>query len=76
MNSGNEIAFLKLNFPKPKVFTGESAVAQLELYLRDDVSGLNGFQLTSSPTDGFSGGKMVELKNQYRRVQEIGRAHV
>jgi hypothetical protein len=69
VNSGNEIAFLKLNFPKPKVFTGESAVAQLELYLRDDVSGLNGFQLTSSPTDGFSGGKMVELKNQYRRVQ-------
>lgn len=75
MNSGNELAFLKLNFPKQKIYTGESLVAYLELYLRDDVSGLNGFQLNSSATDGFSAGKFVELPNQRRRVQVGSRAY-
>jgi hypothetical protein len=69
VSSGNEVAFLKLVFPKPKTYVGESAVGRLELYLRDDVQGLNGFQLTSSPADGFSAGKAVELQNQRRRVQ-------
>ena len=69
VNSGSELAFLKLTFPSQKVYVGECAVAQLELYLREDVSGLNGFQLTSSATDGFSAGKLVELQNQRRRVQ-------
>ena len=72
VNSGSEVAFLKLDFPKPQIYVGEPAVARLELYLRDDVQNLNGFQLTSSPTDGFSAGKTVELPNQRRRVQ-IGR---
>jgi hypothetical protein len=49
-------------------------VAQLELYLREDVSGLNGFQMTSSDTEGFSSGKLVELQNQRRRVQ-VGNRH-
>lgn len=69
VNSGNELAFLKLTFPRQKVYVGECAVAQLELYLREDVSGLNGFQITSSATEGFSAGKLVELQNQRRRVQ-------
>jgi hypothetical protein len=69
VNSGSEVAFLKFNFPRNKIYVGEPEVGQLELYLRDDVSGLNGFQLTSSPTDGFSAGKTVELQNQRRRVQ-------
>jgi hypothetical protein len=69
LSSGNEVAFLKFDFPKDRIYVGEPAVAWLELYLRDDVSGLNGFQLTSSPTDGFNAGKMVELQNQRRRVQ-------
>jgi len=69
VNSGNEVAFLKLSFPKQKVYVGECAVAQLELYLREDVSGLNGFQMTSSDTEGFSSGKLVEFQNQRRRVQ-------
>ena len=68
VNSGNEVAFLKLNFSKPKVFSGESAVAQLELYLRDDVQNIGNFQLTGSATDGFSAGKTVMLQNQQRRV--------
>lgn len=69
VNSGNEIAFLKLSLPKQKLYAGECAVAQLTLYLRDDVTGLHGFQMTSFATDGFTAGKFVELQNQRRRVQ-------
>ena len=69
VNSGSEIAFLKLNFPKQKVYAGETVVARLALYLRDDVQNFGNFQITSSPTDGFSAGKTVELQNQRRRVQ-------
>jgi len=68
VNAGGEVAFLKLNFPKQKVYAGEAVVAQLELYLRDDVSELNGVQLTGAATDGFAAGKLVLLKNQQRRV--------
>jgi hypothetical protein len=69
VNSGDEVAFLKLTFPKPKIYVGESAVARLELYLRDDVQNFGNFQLNSSPANGFSAGKTVELQNQRRRVQ-------
>jgi hypothetical protein len=70
VNSGNEVAFLKFTFPKSKVYAGESAVGRLELYLRDDVQNFGNFQLTGSPTDGFSSGKTIEpQKNQWRRVQ-------
>src|SRR5665213_2558870 len=69
VNSGNEAAFLKLVFPPQKVYVGESAVARLELYLRDDVQNFGNFHLTSSPTDGFSAGKTAELQNQRHRVR-------
>jgi hypothetical protein len=69
VSSGNEVAFLKLTFPKQKIYVGESAVGRLELYLRDDVQNFGNFQLTGSPADGFSAGKLVELPNQRRRVQ-------
>ena len=69
VNSGNEVAFLKFVLPKKQVYLGEPVVGMLELYLRDDVQNINGFQLTSSPTDGFSAGKTIELNNQRRRTQ-------
>jgi hypothetical protein len=69
VNSGSEVAFLKLVFPKNKIYVGEPAVGRLELYLRDDVQNLSNFQLTSSPTDGFSAGKAAELQNQRHRAQ-------
>ena len=68
VNSGNELAFLKLVFPKNKIYVGEPVVAQLELYVRDDVQPNGNFQMTSAPTEGFSAGKLVEQHNQ-RRVQ-------
>jgi BatD DUF11 like domain len=69
VNSGNEVAFIKLDYPNKKIYAGECSVARLELYLRDDVQNFGNFQITSSPTDGFSAGKIVELQNQRRRVQ-------
>ena len=52
-----------------------SVVARLELYLRDDVQNFGNFQITGSPTDGFSAGKTVELQNQRRRVQVGNRVY-
>ena len=75
VNSGSEVAFLKFNFPKKRIYVGESAVGRLDLYLRDDVQNLGSFQLTSSPTDGFSAGKLTELQNQRRRVQVGNRVY-
>ena len=69
VNSGSEVAFLKFNFPDQKVYVGQSAVGRLELYLRDDVQNFGNFQLTGSPTDGFSVGKIAEPPNQRRRVR-------
>ena len=51
------------------MFTGESDVMHLDLYLRDEVQNFGNFQITSSATDGFSIGKMVELPSQRRRAQ-------
>jgi len=69
VNSGNEVAFLKFNFPKNRIYVGEPEVGRLELYLRDDVQNFGNFQLTGTPTDGFSAGKIAELQNQRRRLQ-------
>jgi hypothetical protein len=75
VNSGNEVAFLKFNFPKQKVYVGEPLVGRLELYLREDVQNFGNFQLNSLPTDGFSTGKTAELQNQRRRVQVGNRVY-
>jgi hypothetical protein len=69
VNSGSEVAFLKFVFPNNKIYVGEAEVGRLELYLRDDVQNFGNFQITSSPTDGFSAGKLTELQNQRRRAQ-------
>jgi len=67
--AGQEAAFMKLVVPRNKVYLGEPMVAHLELYLRDDVQGVNGFQLTSSPTEGFNAGRTAEQQGMRRRVQ-------
>jgi hypothetical protein len=69
LDSGDQVAFMKFIFPKNKVYVGEAVLGRLELYLRDDVQNFGNFQLTASPTDGFSAGKTAEPPNQRRRVQ-------
>jgi hypothetical protein len=75
VNSGSEVAFLKFAFPNTKIYIGEPEVGQLELYLRDDVQNFGNFQLSSTPADGFSTGKIMDLQNQRRRVQVGNRVY-
>jgi hypothetical protein len=67
INSGTELAFLRLVLPKKELFVGEIVVAELQLYLRSGVQNVSRFQLTGFPADGFTVGKMVE--GQKRQTQ-------
>jgi len=69
INSGSELAFVKLQLPKKEVYVGETITAQLQVYLLNRVQGINGFQLTAFPADGFTTGKMVQGQ---RRQTQIG----
>jgi len=60
VNSGSEIAFLKLSIPKNEVYAGEVLTARVDIYLRDDVQNIVNFQFTGTPANGFTVGKWVE----------------
>lgn len=75
VNSGNEVAFLKLTFPQEKVYVGECIVARMDICLRDDVQNFGNFQMTGSSADGFNVGKMSEQENQRHRVQVGSRVY-
>ncbi len=65
--SGAQPAFMKLLAPKKEFFVGETAVVQVDLYLRSDVASAGQFQFTSLPTVGFTSGKWVQ--GQQRQTQ-------
>lgn len=67
INSGSELAFLKLILPRKQVYVGETFTAQLQLHLLNRVQSVNQIQLAAFPADGFNVGKMVE--GQRRQVQ-------
>ncbi len=67
VNSGAEVAFLKLTLPQKKIYVGETIVGQIELCLRDDVQNFGSFQFSDTPADGFQIGKMAQGAN--RRAQ-------
>jgi hypothetical protein len=71
VNSGSQLAFLKLLVPKKEIYVGETVAAQLQIYVMNRVQGLGGFQPTAFPADGFNVGKMVEGQ---RRQTQIGNA--
>ncbi len=60
INSGNEVAFMKLQLPQNKVYVGQVLAAQLQICLREDVQNFGNFQFTTRPTDGFIVGKSVQ----------------
>lgn len=60
VNSGSEIAFMKLSLPQKKIYAGQMLTAQLQIYLRDDVQNFGNFQVTGTPADGFVIGKSAE----------------
>jgi hypothetical protein len=57
INSGNEVAFLRLLLPQQKVYVGQALTLQMQICLRDDVQNFGNFQLNSTPADGFMIGK-------------------
>jgi BatD DUF11 like domain len=68
INSGSQIAFMKLTVPEDKVYVGEALAARLEIYLRDDVRHFGNFQLTGAPADGFTVGKLREEQAQRAQI--------
>jgi hypothetical protein len=57
INSGSEVAFMRLSLAKTNFYIGEVTTANIKIYLRDDVQNHSQPQITSLPTDGFSAGK-------------------
>jgi hypothetical protein len=68
VNSGNEVAFIKLLLPQNKVYVGQVLAAQLQIYLRDDVENFGNFQFTAMPTDGFIIGKSAQGGRNRTRI--------
>jgi hypothetical protein len=60
VNSGNEIAFMRLILPQKKVYVGEMLTAQLQICVRDDVQNFGNFQLSAVNADGVAVGKSAE----------------
>jgi hypothetical protein len=69
VNSGSELAFLKLALPRKEVYVGETFTAQLQLYLLSRVQAVGQIQLTAFPAEGFTVGKMIDGP---RRQVQIG----
>ncbi|MCX7722650.1 MAG: BatD family protein [Verrucomicrobiae bacterium] len=59
IESGEQIAFLKIVLPKKKVYVGEVIVAELQFYIRAGIQLAAQPELTGFPTDGFTVGKLA-----------------
>jgi hypothetical protein len=68
IDSGNEIAFMKLSLPQKKIYAGQMLTAQLQVCVRDDVENFANFQFTGQPADGFTISKMVQGQNQRAQI--------
>jgi hypothetical protein len=60
VNSGSEVAFMKLVLPDQRVYVGQTIVAQAQIFLRDDVQNFGNFRFTATPADGFVIGKSAQ----------------
>src|ERR1017187_4768114 len=68
VNSGSELAFMRLTLPEKEVYPGEVLAARLDVYLRDDVQNFGNFQFTGTPANGFTVGKMVQDPKQRGQI--------
>jgi len=67
VNAGTQPAFLKLILPKKEVYLNEVITAELQFYFRQGVQIAGQPQLTATPTEGFTLGKIAA--GQQRQVQ-------
>ncbi|MGH7991067.1 MAG: BatD family protein, partial [Limisphaerales bacterium] len=68
VDSGSQVAFMKLGLPEKKLYPGEVVAAQLRIYFRDDVQNFGNFQFTAMPADGFTIGKMAQGSTQRAQI--------
>ncbi len=68
VNSGSEIAFMKLSLPRKNVYVGQMLTAQLQVCVRDDAQNFGNFQFTGQPADGFTVGKMAQGQQQRAQI--------
>ena len=71
VNAGTQLAFLKLLLPKKEVYLGEVITAELQFFFRQGVQLAASPQITATPADGFTVGKIAGT--QQRQVQ-LGKA--
>ncbi len=69
INSGSELAFMRLVLPKKKVYLGEVFTIEVQIYLRNIVQNAGQFHFTALPSDGFTVGKMTRGQ---QRAEQIG----
>lgn len=68
---GTPVVMAKLVVPTKQMYVGEAGQVEMQLWLRDDVQGLNGVEFTSLAADGFNVGKWTE--GQTYQAQNNGR---
>jgi hypothetical protein len=68
ISSGAQLAFVKLVVPKQQLYFGEVTTAELQLYLRSEVRGIDQFQVAAFPAEGFNVGKLVEGKRRQAQI--------
>jgi hypothetical protein len=67
VNSGSEVAFMKLSPLQKTIYEGQMLTVQLEVCWRDDAQDFGNFRLNGAPADGLIIGKIVQ--GQGRREQ-------
>ena len=64
----SQFAFAKLTLPQKQVYAGQTVIADLQLFYRQDTQLANQPQITASPADGFTVGKIVGGAQTLARV--------
>jgi hypothetical protein len=68
IDSGSQVAFMKLTLPETRIYGGEVTTASLEIYLRDDVQNYGNIQFPSTPADGFVLGKNASGQRYRKQI--------
>ncbi len=68
ISSGSQLAFVKLVLPKKQLYFGELTTAELQLYLRSEVRGIDQFQLAAFQAEGFNVGKLVQGSRRQAQI--------
>lgn len=68
INSGTQVAFMRLSLPGNNVYPGQVISGQLQIFFRDDVQNEGNFQFTAMPADGFTVGKLAQGQSERTQI--------